>query len=499
MASSIMILGWTSDDKVPGVYAETKFGQGRLSVGSFPVKVVVTGTKLSTGSATVDQDIVPVYSSDDAVTKLGAGSTATRQCLAALQIPGVNLYAAPPAIASGTPASATVTLTIGGSWTAGGTIKLWLGGEYVEVNVGQTDVVADAATTARLQVNALPNGLALATGATGAVILTATNVGTQGNAITVYWDLSEAPTGLTVTPSGGTMVHDRLYKLAGGTGTESLANVIALLKTDIFDYIAIAQNDATNLGLVKAHMSSEAGPTISHLEHAVAAVNGTLANATGIATTLNDYRTCLLWYENSETHPSELAATVGAIRNVVEPSSPNENYDDYPVPGAVPQRYPADKPLHATLKAALNSGVTPLVEKNGVVTIVRGIVTHCLNGASPDYRCYDWGDAVVPDRVSKELSAEWVGVFKPANPYVGADAVGSEKDPVPGVGTPNKWNSAVYGILKGLEKNNWLQDVDTNLPVTEYDPARPALVCAVPVVVRKQQHSIGISVRQQAA
>jgi hypothetical protein len=207
----------------------------------------------------------------------------------------------------------------------------------------------------------------------------------------------------------------------------------------------------------------------------------------------------MLWYENSETHPSELAATVGAIRNVIEPTSPNYNYDDFPVPGAVPQRYPADKPLHATLKAALNSGLTPLIEKNGVVSIVRGIVTHCLNGSVPDYRCLDWGDAIVPDRVSKELSTEWIGVFKAANPWVGADAVGSEKDPVPGVGTPNKWNSSVYGQLKQFEKNLWLQDVDLNLPVTEYDSDRAALVSAVPVVVRKQQHSIGISVRQQAA
>jgi phage tail sheath gpL-like len=504
MASSIVILGWTSDDKVPGVYAETKFGQGRLSVGAFPVKVVVTGTKLSTGSATVDQDIVPVYSSDDAVTKLGPRSTATRQCFAALQIPGVNLYAAPPAIASGTPTAATMTLTFGGTWTSGGTVKLWIGGEYVEVNIGSTQVVLDAAKAAGLQVNSLPNGLVTAPDqvsiTTGALIVTAANTGTQGNDILVYWDLSEAPTGLTITPTVGIQIHTRLYHLATGSGTESLANVIALLKTDVFDYIACAQNDSTNLGFLKSHMASEAGPTISHLEHMVCASTGSLVTASALSqTTLNDYRSTVLWYENCETHPSELAATVGAIRNVIEPTSPNYNYDDFPVPGAVPQRYPADKPLHATLKAALNSGLTPLIEKNGSVCIVRGIVSHCLNGSSPDYRCLDWGDAIVPDRVSKELSAEWVSVYKPANPWVGADAVGSEKDPVTGVGTPANWNSSVYGQLKQFENNLWIQDVDLNLPTTEYDNDRAALVSAVPIVVRKQQHAIGISVRQQAA
>jgi hypothetical protein len=288
--------------------------------------------------------------------------------------------------------------------------------------------------------------------------------------------------------------------LSGGTGTESLANVIALLKADVYDYIAVAQVDATNVGLVEAHMGSEAGPTISHLEHAIVANTGTLVAASSISqTTLNDYRSCVLWYENSETHPSELAASVGAIRAVIEPSSPNFNYDDTPVPGAIPQVYAADKALHATLKSALNSGLTPLTEKNGVVTIVRGIVSHCLNGSSPDYRCLDWGDAIVPDRISKELGAEWVGIFKPANPYVGPDAVGAEADPPEGVGTPGRWKSSVYGILKASEQANWLQDVDANLPDVEYDNDRAALVCAVPVVVRKQQHAIGISVRQQAA
>jgi phage tail sheath gpL-like len=497
--SSIVILGWTSDDKVPGAYRETVFGTGRLSVGSFPVKLLITGTKLATGSAVVDQDIVPIYSSAEAYTKLGAGSTACRQALAALNIPGVNLYAAPPAPAAGA-AAATATFVIGGSWTTSGAIKVRVGGDYFEVPVGATQIATDAAATFRTECNALVNGLAAATGTSATSTLTATNLGTQGNSVLVYWDLSEAPAGLTVAVTGGTALHDRLVPLSGGTGTESLANVIALLKSDTFDYIAPAQIDATNAGLVEAHMGSEAGPTIAHLEHAIFGHTGTLVTASALSqTTLNDYRSTVVWYENCETHPSEIAASVGAIRAVIEPTSPNYNYDDTPVPGIVPQVYAADKALHATLKAALNSGLTPLTEKNGTVVIVRGIVSHCLNGASPDYRCLDWGDAIVPDRISKELGAEWTGVFKPGNPYCGADSVGSESDPPVGVATPSRWKSVIYGILKEHEVDNWVQDVDLNLPDVEYDNTRNALVCAVPLVVRKQQHSIGISVRQQAA
>jgi phage tail sheath gpL-like len=499
MTSSIVILGWTADDKVPGDYRETVFGTGRISVGAYPVRMVVTGTKLATGSAVPDQDIVPIYSSTDAYTKLGAHSTACRQAIAALNIPGVTVYAAPPAAAGGAVA-ATATVAFGCSWTSPGSVKFWVGGEMFEVSVGATQVAADAGATFRTQCASLANGLVNPSGTTASSTVTAYNLGTQGNSILIYWDLSEAPTGLTVTVTGGTAIHDRLVPLTGGTGTESLANVIALLKPELYDYIGVAQTDATNAGLIKTHLGSEAGPTISHLEHAVFASSGTLVAASSLAqTTLNDYRSCVVWLENSEVHPSEIAASVCAIRSVFEPQNPNFNFDDTPVPGVVPQRYQADKALHATLKAALNSGVTPLIEKNGVSVIARGIVSHCLNGSAPDYRCLDWGDAVVPDRISKELGAEWVSVFKPGNPYVGPDAVGSEADPSAGVGTPNRWKSTVYGILKQREKDNWLQNVDNNLPEVEYDNDRGALVSAVPIEVRKQQHAIGISVRQQAA
>lgn len=498
MASIMPILGWTSDDKVPGDYRQTVYGSGRISVGSFPVKLLVTGTKLSTGSMTADQDIEPIISLDDAADKLGAGSTAYLQCKAALNVPGVNIYAAPPAEASGAVGGAC-TITFGGTWTESGTVKFWLDNEYVEVSVGATEDSTAAGGRAREQFGSLDDGPAAVSGSTTACILTSRSLGTQGNAHKLYYDMSEAPTGLTVTVTSGTALHPRLYPFAGGTGTESLANVIALLKSDTYDYIAVAQTDATNAALVEAHMSSEAVSTIKHLEHAIFGATSTLVAATSLAqTTLNDYRSAVVWSENCETHPACIAATAAAVRSVIEPTNPNYNFDDTPLPGVAVQRFKADKPLHASLKSALNAGVTPLIDKNGAACVARGIVTHCLNGSVPDYRCLDWGDAIVPDYVSKQLGAAWTS-FKEANPYVGPDPAGSEPEPPEGVGTPSRWNAVVYAILKDDETRNLVQDVDDNLPQTQYDADRSALVSAVPCVVRKQQHAIGISVRQQAA
>lgn len=496
MANPIVILGWTADDKVPGFYGETKFGQGRVSVGAFPVKCLITGTKTSDGSMTADQDIEPLISLDDAVSKLGARSTATQQARAALSIEGVNLWAAPPA-ATGT--SATISISIGGSWSTAGTVKWYLDGQLVSVDVAATgETAADVETNTALAFNGWANGPV--TGATATdCTLTVASTGTQGNKYLLAWELDEAPAGLTVTVTGGTALHSQLVPFTGGAGTESVANIITLLKSDVFDYIASAQTDATNLGLFEAHMASEAGPTIGHLEHMVAASNGTLAAAQSLSqTTLNDARSTMMWMENCETHPAEIAAGVASLRSVIEPQNPNYNYDDFALGFVAPQRYRADIAGHATLKAALNTGLSPIKTENGVAKITRGIVTRCLDGSSPNYNTLDWGDAIVPDRIRKELAASWAA-FKADNPYIGRDVEGAEKAQGEGVGTPNLWNNEINTVLKLAEAQNWVQDVDINPPQTVLDTNRKALVSAVPVVVRWQQHSIGVSVRQQAA
>lgn len=497
MASPIVFLGWTTDDKVPGFYGETKFGQGRISVGAFPVRVLITGTKTSDGSLTADQDIEQIISLDDAITKLGAHSTATQQARAALSIDGVNLWAAPPAEAGGA-ASATVTIAIGGTWTTGGQVKFHVDGHLVAVPVASTEVAADVETNAAAAFGSWLDGPFTAAASTDCVV-TCVSKGTQGNAHIICWELDEAPSGLTVTVTGGTAIRTRMVPFSGGTSTESVANIITLMKADTWDYIAAAQTDATNLGLFKTHMTSEAAPTIGHLEHMVAAANGTLVATQSLSqTTLNDARSAMVWLLNCETHPAEIAAGVAALRSVIEPQNPNYNYDDTELPFVAPQRYKADVPVHATLKSALNTGITPLKTENGVVKIVRGIVTKCLSGSSPSYNTLDWGDAIVPDRIRKEIGAAW-GAFKLVNQYIGRDPVSGEKAQPEGVGTPSLWGADIYNVLADAQNSNWIQDVDQNLPSVALDSDRKALVAAVPIKVRWQQHATGVSVRQQSA
>jgi len=497
---TISIVGFTSDDKVPGVYGQTSYGSGRISVGEFPVKLLITGNKTSAGSMTADSDISQIISADDADAKLGAGSEAAIQAYAALAIDGVTLYAAPVAEATGGAAGA-ITILIGGTWSTTGQIDFKLHGRQYSVGIAATDLVADVGGKIRDIFNSNARSPVTATFDTQTTTLTTKSKGIRANQYNLYCDKSRVPTGLTVTITGGTASHTgarSLTPFASGAGTDSVTNVVALLQADVYDFIASAQNDSTNAAAWKTHVESECSATIGHLEHVMFALNGTSAGAISLAgTTLNSQRGALVWLQNGESHPAAMVATAAAIRATLSPQNPNTNYDKMVLSGIAPQSFPSDVPSHGTMKTLLNSGVTPLKTDGSNVRIVGGIGTHCLNGTSPDYRTFTWGDSDTPDRTRKELSALWVGVAQ-SNPWNGAD-------PPPGtlanegVITPNQWNAIVLEELKREEKLNWIQDVDTNLPHSEFDTSRKCIMTGAPVVVRSQTWQLGVLVMQTAA
>ena len=491
---TLVFVGWSSDDKVPAVVGETKFGQGKVRVGSQPWVLCVTGNKLAAGSATADQDIDDVDSDEEADALYGAGSEIARQCYAAHLIPGCSVKGAPVAESAG--AVGTATITIGAAWTAEGSLEFWIGRHAISVATGASIAATVANITAAI--NAIPGCFCTAADASPVVNLSTRNKGPRNNEYYIKLDTSNMPTGMTCVVAGGAATTSGLVPFQNGATADTVANVIALLKMEEYDIIAPAQNDAVALALWEAHVDSEAGPLIGHLEELVVGHNGTWAAALSIAqTTLNAYRAQVVWSQYDRAHPSELAACWGAYRSVVEQTNPNPNYDGTVVPVSTGQEA-LDVLLHAEKKTALNNGVTPITTVNGAGVVVRSICSHSLTGALADYRCLDTTDVSVPDRIRKEIVAEgeaWMA----ANPYVDDDPDTDEPPRPAGTGTPTMWNARVYATLKAAEQNNWITDVESNLPTSEWDATAKRILTACPVVVRPKNHQIGISVRQQAA
>ncbi len=494
--SAIVIPGLTNSFKVPGAWRETKYGTGANSIGSIPVKLVVTGNKTTTGSAVPDQDIVRIFSEEEADAYLGEGSEAAMQCYAALAIDGVTLYAAPVA-ENASAVAASLTVTIAGTWTSGGTVTIYLAGRAIQAtaNIGDTPTVV--ATALRDAINGTARLPFTATSAAGVVTITVRSKGVRGNDYICRKDLSAAPAGLTCTLAGGTALTGGMVPFSGGTGADDVATVLGLLATDVYDIQAWAQNDTTNAGLIKTALVSEASPLVMHLEHAVFAKTRTLSAANTFASsTLNAYRCSCVWLENAESAPSYIAAQVAAVRSVLVGDNPNYRYDNYVLPTVAPQSQKADIPLTGELNAALNSGVTPLTTlPDGTVKIVRAIQSHCLNGSAPDYRTLDWGDVDVPDRASKELGVGW-DAYSEVNDVAGPDPAEGEETPPAGVATPQLWNAEATSILHAMIGSRWVLSLTC---VSEWNDDANRIMTAANVKVRPQNHAVGISVRQQAA
>ncbi len=499
---NMSIIGFTGDDHVPWVFRETKYGVGRVSIGEQTVKLVVTGNKTSAGIATADADIVQITSEDDADLYLGAGSECAIQCYAALRVPGVSLYAAPAAAASVGAVAASITITVGGTWSTAGTLIFACHDRTYQVSIGASDDTTAAALAIATALKSNARAPFVAVPAAAIVTCTVISTGARGNDYVIGYDGTLKPTGMTIVFAGGTPLHPNVVPFTSGAGTgESVANVVTLLKAaGRFQYQAWAQNDSSSVALVKAYLATEAGSIIKHTSHAIWAQTKLQATAVTLAqTTCNDARESVIWYLNGETHPLHIAAVLAAYRSVCVGSNPNTDYDGWVLPGVLPQRWVADIAQHATLKAALNSGLTPLVTNpDGTVSVCRAICSKSLNGTLADYRTYDWGDCDVPDRISEEVEAEWQ-VFKQSNPYIGPNPLPGTPLPPEGRGYPDLWNAVVMSkILKKAESLNWITEVDTHPSETEWNSANKCFMSAIPSVTCPIAHQLGASIRQTA-
>ncbi len=491
--SSIVVAGLTPDWKVPIAAREVNFGRGRRSIGTEPVRVLVTGNKLTGGSATVETP-VQIFSEEDADTQFGAGSEIAIQCYHALAIGGVTLWGCPVAEAGGATA-ATLTATVGGSWTTTGTIRWALGGKVFSATVTPAMSTANVATAIANNTNAESRLFCTASPASAVATFTTRSKGARMNKWIARVDLTDAPAGLTLVLAGGTALTGGITPFTSGAGADDVTNALAALISDRWQIQAWAQADATNAALIRTQLNSEASGLIMHYEHSIMALNGTTSASMSFAsTTLNNQRMTVVHLTNSETHPSAMAAQLAAIRATTIGQNPNARYNKVQCPTLAPQSQKADIPSLSVQNSLLNSGVLPLITtRDGRVLIVRAIQSHCLNGSSPDFRTLDWGMADTPDRVSDELDADWE-VHSAANAYVVDDPAEGAETPASGKTYPRLWNAQILFRLKICEAKNWLMAVDTNLPLTVFQTDH--LMSAVPCVVALQNHIVGIQVNQ---
>jgi len=500
MATPIIIVsGFSPTNKVPGFFGVNAWASGKPSANLYRRKVLLVG-RMGAGSTATAATVYPIFSEADAV-QFGVRSELARMIRVALKEDGVTLYACAVAD-SGSPTAATATITIGGTWTANWSFRYRLCGQLVTGTIASSDSPTQAAVKIVAAFNADPHLPMVATSSVGAVTLTIDTAGARGNQYVLAQDQLELPSTATSTLAGGTALTGGAVPFtSGAVGTESYTTLLAAISTTQYDRIAVACNDATGLQAWQTHLLSQSGALIGNLEQVVYATNGTLVAAQSLTqTSLNEPLMQGLWFLNSETHPSELAASHAAKRAITEEANPSPRYLNTLVKGAAPQAYRADWPSVTVRDSALNAGVTPLMTtEDGKVVVNRGITTYSKNGSSADFRCLDINNVSMGQYARERVADLWDTVFLPEYDHVRADPGIDDPDVPAGVLTPSFFKNSIIGEQKTWESNGWVIDVDLNPPTVVYDSGARRLMLDMPFVAAPPNYQLGAITRQRSA
>lgn len=508
--TQINILGLNPSGKVPGAKWAVQFGQGRVSVGSIPRYLLLVGNKVTTdisvtinavtyvasnaGTATADTVVYDITPDIDADALFGARSELSKMIAAARRYTGVRIKAIACAeVSAGSPVSASATITIATTSSSAGTWTYYIDGVAVPVTIASGRTVTQQAVDIANAINNSPNLSVYATNSAGVVTVTFTHPGTRGNECTIYQDVSEKPgaststlataSTYTVNPGPGGVTGVRL---GGGTGTDSVTNVLAALDGNTYFTIAFAQIDTTNAALIKTYNDSKAALGSQRYEHVVLGYNGLLASANTLSDAINKERFQLVHQQGGESQPCVIAASMGGLRTQKEQSHPNRRYLTDALLGVAPQRALADLPSASetgTQQSALDNGITPVTTTpDGTAVCVRAITTKHLktvgNLTIDFYGTLDVGQARSPDVFAEELELAWITDYGANNEYVDDDPAAGEPNRPSGVATPRTWTGYAQNLGNQKIAANWFSSVEI---ASEYDATNKQILCSIQV------------------
>lgn len=517
----IQVSGFATSTKTPKIYLAVVLGGGSSSAAAVAHKILLYGNMLeaalsgatpsfsvAAGTASL-ATVTQVFGPDEADTKFGTGSELALGCRAVFkQYPAANLWCVPVA-KTGTKASVVLTAT--GSPTAAGTVTVTVNGKTSAVaNVASGDTVTAVATAIATAILQNPQMPVTAQFAAGVCTITAKQDGLRGNQLVVRvvmqtgsqrvetsgTTLAQSLFGLTLTLSGGA-ASTNVYKLAGGTGQDTLTAALAAVNPTRFHRQAVANIDLTAAQALRDQLNTHAGVTAQQLEQGLAASVDTYANMVTFTTGINAARVQVPWLFNAEASPLEIAAQMAAARLygdavtggsiIGESTDPAANLNGVQL-ASIPEQYVvADRPTATQVESALNNGGVPLVSSPanpGYVAAVASITSRFLDGLSqPNYSVWKTKVVTSADYVADDLrakmSAKYAG-FKLTN-----DAAGGAPPKTAKTTTPKLVRGDVFTELKLYEEAGIVENVDANasLLAVQRDGSLGRLLMEIPLAI----------------
>ena len=291
--------------RTPGQYIEIDNSRALAGMVGINQRLLIIGQSLSTGTAEAET-LTRVVSDREADEKFGRGSMLAEMIKAARN---VNPYTELWAVAledddAADPAAGTIALS--GTITGSGTLSVMIGGVRVRTAVAADDTPSEVATNLAAAINAADTLMVTAAAETATVTLTARNAGLVGNEIDIrvnYYSDDKLPAGLVVA----------ITAMAGGTANPDVADAIAVLADQKFDYIVMPYTDSANLTAVEDELESRWGPLAPLDGFAFSAASGTSAELSTLGNTRNSQFVTILGTGKSPTWAPCCAAMYGAL------------------------------------------------------------------------------------------------------------------------------------------------------------------------------------------
>ncbi|MCO7594271.1 MULTISPECIES: phage tail sheath subtilisin-like domain-containing protein [Pseudomonas] len=368
-----------SDIRVPLFYAEVDNSQANSAVGS--LQRLIVGQVNDDAEADEIGKLTLVSSLSLAKSIGGVGSMLAEMYDTWRRSDPMGEVWCLPIKATGTQASGK--LTIAGAATAGGQLNLYVAGQRVRATVASGATAAEAATALAAAINAAGLSVAAITEA-GEVTLTCRWSGLSGNDIQLELN-RQGRNGGEFTPAGLTVT---VTPMAGGMGTPDVAQALAALGDEPFEFICAPWADAASLDAWQAFMDDSSGRWSWARQlygHVYSAKRGTLGELVALGDSRNDPHVTVYGFERACPDPVWRQAAAYAARTAVfisaDPARPTQTGE---LTGITPA--PAGERFILTERQSLLShGIATAYSTGGVQRIERGITTYRENAlGQPD-------------------------------------------------------------------------------------------------------------------
>lgn len=456
MNAPIAPVGLTSGEVLPGIYVEVNWAQGPAVGSGLRRGILVVANKTAAGIATPDTQIygpdtaVPLQTEPQMIVLGGPGSEAHRMFRMMAKITGEGNM--PPVywifVTESAGAKATGTITIATTATGPGTLRIWVGDEYVDTGINTGDTPTVIATAAAANITAKTHWAATASNVAGVITLTAKNNGLRGNWLR-YMSAILAPASIGTTTTATT---DTFF--TGGAASDSNTTALATIAGRWFYYNVSAAEDAAQVGAFASQIATKSLALNGLRERLVFASVDTPANAITVGVGVNNPLAEMVHSEKSPHTPAEIAAHNAMIYALEEADELGfrTNFIGYgnsantqPKWKLQASRVPAAWPTPATQRSLLQNGISPVaVNGTGTTYLVDRFTTKSLNGAVPETRIREAHKVTVAHRFADAMEAR---VRAGGEGKVISDDPPDGAPPIPGSYTPRMGKMAVYQTL----------------------------------------------------